>query len=122
MNFWDITLWERMYIDLWSVPHFLFGLIAFYLLQKAGMKKVSAFFITIFFAILWELLELLTPIQEYLTNILTDIIFAGLGFYFFALIEKTNIKNSKKIFKISFWLFIFFCVLGYLAAFIRNFF
>lgn len=119
MIFWNIELWERAYIDLWSIPHFLFGIIGFYILYKAGFKKITSFALVFLFAVLWEMFEFFTPVQEYFTNIVTDVVLALLGFIFIIFVRKFWKSSDNKLFKYSIYLFVISCALGYLASFIR---
>jgi hypothetical protein len=117
----NIDLWERAYIDLWSIPHFFFGFLSFYLLLKINLKKSSSFIIVIIFAILWEFIEYFTPVQEYVTNIITDVVLAGVGFLFAGFIKIIKPNNDSLIIKISTFIFVISGLLGYTASFIRNF-
>lgn len=117
----SIELWERAYIDLWSIPHLFFGFVSFYLLSKTRIKKIIAFSIVILAAILWEFFEQFTPVQEYLTNVITDVVLAGVGFLLASLTKKIKPQKDNLILKISLVIFFVSNLLGYLASFIRNY-
>jgi hypothetical protein len=117
----SLELWERSFLDLWAIPHFLFGFIAFYLLQNKGFKKISAFIITIVTAILWEFFEALVGVEEFLSNRFADVFWTLLALIILIYLKKKGFKNDKKLFWESFWIFWIICILGWAAFFLRTF-
>ncbi|HCR52484.1 TPA: hypothetical protein DIV48_02430 [Candidatus Kaiserbacteria bacterium] len=74
-------LWERgRGLDLWSVPHFLFGILGAMLPQLFGISSLTAFALVVICALLWEVYEKLANIRETVLNSLFDIILSILGF------------------------------------------
>ncbi|MDP2655120.1 MAG: hypothetical protein Q8P17_00980 [bacterium] len=61
-------------LDLWSIPHFLFGILTAALSSLAGMSLFSGLAITIGLAILWEVFEKIIRVRESIQNILIDIL------------------------------------------------
>ncbi len=98
---------EHPYIDLWSLSHFLFGVILFFYL-KPDRKYVNFLFILIV-ATLWEFFEIFVRVFEYSTNRVSDVIVTFVGFYFAVLLSK-RFDISKKI---AIWSFIILNILGW---------
>jgi hypothetical protein len=66
--------WQRgRGLDLWSIPHFLFGVLTGMLSPLIGMPLLAALALTLILALLWELYEKLVGIRETILNILFDI-------------------------------------------------
>jgi fructose-specific phosphotransferase system IIC component len=65
---------KRSGFDLWSVPHFLFGIITGTLPALIEISFYSALLLTITLAILWEVFEKITSVKESFQNIVLDII------------------------------------------------
>ncbi|MFZ2167859.1 MAG: hypothetical protein WAV50_03235 [Minisyncoccia bacterium] len=66
--------------DLWSIPHFLFGVLTAFLPQLTGLSFLSALALTIIFAMLWEVYEKFVEIKETIQNSLLDIILPVVAF------------------------------------------
>ena len=62
---------ERKYLDLWSIPHFLVGV----LLWLAGVDLIW----TIVIAVTWELIETVSRVYEHPTNRVMDVVLAVAG-------------------------------------------
>ena len=120
MNFTSIELWERAFIDLWSIPHFFFGFVGFYFLHKIGFRNNAAFSVTIF-AILWEFLEIFLKIEEALTNRFMDVLLTIFALLILIYIQKIGFKKDNILFKISTVVFIGVSVIGWFAHFSRIF-
>jgi len=118
MDFTSIELWERAFVDLWSIPHFFFGFVGFYFLHKIGFKNNAAFSVTVF-AILWEFLEIFLKIEEVITNRFTDVLLTVLALFILIFLEKIGFKKEKKLFKISTIIFVGSSVVGWVAHFSR---
>ena len=75
-------LWaEGRYIDLWTIPHILAGVLLGGYLHWSGLSFASNLTITTLLVISWEFFELyFLGIHEHFTNSLTDIIVALVGF------------------------------------------
>lgn len=61
-------------LDLWSIPHFLFGVLMSFLPQLIGISFLTALSLTIILALLWEIYEKFVSIKETVLNSLFDII------------------------------------------------
>jgi hypothetical protein len=62
---------ERTYLDLWSIPHFLVGV----LLWLVGVDLIWAIVI----AVTWELIERVSRVYEHPTNRVMDVVLAVAG-------------------------------------------
>lgn len=60
--------------DLWSIPHFLFGVLMAFSPGVTGISLPTALSLTIILAMLWEVYEKFIDIKETVQNILLDII------------------------------------------------
>ncbi|MCR4276264.1 MAG: hypothetical protein NUV90_02690 [Candidatus Parcubacteria bacterium] len=66
--------------DLWSIPHFLFGILMAFLPSLAGTSFLTALALTIILAMLWEIYEKFVQIRETVQNSLLDIILPIVAF------------------------------------------
>lgn len=75
-------LWsEGKYIDLWTIPHILAGVVLAGFLDWLGFPFWSNFLISSFFIIGWEFFERrFLNIHEHLTNKIMDVLTGWLGF------------------------------------------
>ncbi|HMP85487.1 MAG TPA: hypothetical protein PKE08_02355 [Candidatus Paceibacterota bacterium] len=81
MKFYDYVLWKRKYVDLWTIPHFLIGvLFAFYAIW-ADMPILTSFYIMTLVAVLWEIFEIKFDLHEEFTNRISDVFSSITGFY-----------------------------------------
>lgn len=60
--------------DLWSIPHFLFGILMGFLPPLTGISFLTTLSLTIILAMLWEVYEKFVQIKETVTNSLLDIV------------------------------------------------
>ena len=66
--------------DLWSIPHFLFGILMAFLPQLAGISILTALSLMIILAMVWEIYEKFIDIKETIENSLLDIILPVVAF------------------------------------------
>jgi hypothetical protein len=113
------STWRGTYIDLWTVPHLISGVIIGYLLYFFSVGFWVAFWIALSIGIGWELFERISELSrtEAYTNSVCDIIAAQAGFlaaYF--LLEKFNSPSAEApIIFILCAVFGILCLLGYRA-------
>lgn len=113
------TTWRGNYIDLWTVPHLISGVIVGYLIFFFGIGFNSGFWIALSIGIGWELFERITHLShtEAYTNSIGDIVVAQAGFAAaFYLLQKFNSPATEAL--IIFVLcaaFGILCILGYRA-------
>ncbi len=73
--------WERRDgIDLWSVPHFLFGILMGISPYFFPLSIHAAFVLMIVISIVWECLEIIRGIRESVINKILDVTFHVFGF------------------------------------------
>lgn len=65
---------EGKYLDLWSVPHFLSGMMVALGLYLLNFSGVSAFIIALLLLIIYELFEVIAKIEETRLNSFIDIV------------------------------------------------
>ena len=66
--------------DLWSIPHFLFGILTAFLPQLTGISLLTALTLTLVFAMSWEIYEKFVDIKETIQNSLLDILLPVVAF------------------------------------------
>ncbi len=66
--------------DLWSIPHFLFGVFMSFVPLLIGISTFTALSFTVIFAMLWEIYEKFVNIRETTQNSLLDIILSIVAF------------------------------------------
>ena len=77
-----VDLWKHgTYIDLWSVVHFLSGVLLASVCYYFGLSFTWSTVITLVLVVLWELLEAILKIIESRKNVLMDVIIGMAGFY-----------------------------------------
>lgn len=84
---------EGRYADLWSINHFLSGLVFGGILFVTGVSFLTTFIIGLILFVGWEVIEILIGIKEHTPNMVADVLFdlAGLlaiAWWFFVL-DKT---------------------------------
>ena len=73
--------WKRgRAFDLWSIPHFLFGILMAFLPQLVGISVLTALSLMIILAMVWEIYEKFIDIKETIQNSLLDIILPVVAF------------------------------------------
>lgn len=73
-------------LDLWSIPHFLFGVLTGFLPPLTGMSFLTALALTVILAMLWEIYEKFVDIKETVQNSLLDIVLPIVAFTLTSLI------------------------------------
>lgn len=66
--------------DLWSIPHFLFGVFMSFLPGLVGISTMTALAFTVILAMLWEVYEKFVSIRETTQNSVLDIILPVVAF------------------------------------------
>lgn len=76
---WD----DNRYVDLWSFVHFLFGVLFVFLADFFEITLFMALAILTVLTVIWEMVEFVSEkTRELLSNRVTDVIFADIGFLF----------------------------------------
>lgn len=85
------SLKVKKLLDYWSVPHFLFGTVLALFTITFSLSVVYMFFVTLYLAIFWELLEMRFRLREAKGNSGIDVLLALLGFSIaFILVDRIN--------------------------------
>lgn len=109
---------ERRYIDLWSVVHFLFGVLFVFAADYFELTFLAALITLTVLTTIWEVVEHFSVgATEYLSNRVTDVIFAGLGFlfmYFLLLVNTVPKETYILIFSFLTLLFVALNIKGWL--------
>lgn len=66
--------------DLWSIPHFLFGILMAFVSPLTGISFLTTLALTVILAMLWEIYEKFVDIKETIQNSLLDIILPIVAF------------------------------------------
>ncbi len=66
--------------DLWSIPHFLFGILTAFLPALIGISLLTALTLTLVLAMAWEIYEKFVDIKETIPNSLLDILLPVVAF------------------------------------------
>lgn len=73
--------WKRgRALDLWSIPHFLFGVLMAFVPPLTDLSLPTALSLTLILALVWEMYEKLVDIKETVLNSLFDIILPIVAF------------------------------------------
>lgn len=89
-----------MYIDLWTVPHVISGVVIGYLVFFFNIPFWNGFWVALSIGIGWELFERITRLSrtEAYTNSLADIAAAQIGFIAaFLLLQKFNSPAAEGV-------------------------
>ena len=97
MKFYDIRN-DGKYLDLWSLNHFLSGIVYAGWMFEWGFSLWFVFISYFIFAVVWELYELYADIFEHLGNKTMDIVTGVVGFF---LLYSTDIFNIKNLWVIT---------------------
>jgi hypothetical protein len=68
------------FVDLWSIGHFILGMLLAYAIPFLEIRFSWAFFTALLIMFLWELFEVFAKIKETMTNRIIDILLGLLGF------------------------------------------
>jgi hypothetical protein len=109
--------------DLWSIPHFLFGILMGLLPPLTGISFLTACALTVILAMLWEIYEKFVAIKEAIQNSLLDIILPIVAFTatsYALLIYPLHSDDLLIIMVAVSVLYIFTLISGWLAYIRRN--
>jgi hypothetical protein len=110
-------------LDLWSIPHFLFGVLTSFLPQLLGISFLTALSITIILAMLWEVYEKFADIKETVLNSLFDILLPIVAFVLSSVVVISNSFHHDDLLVIAvaiFLVYLFTLTSGWLAYRRRN--
>jgi hypothetical protein len=106
---------DKQAFDVWSLPHFLSGILIGFPGLWYGMNFMSSFWILIILSAIFEVIEIITKVNEPLSNKLLDIILGIVAFlityyYFISL----NDSFQKMIFTMSALIYLSVIIPGWL--------
>lgn len=76
----DRSLWERKYLDLWTIAHFLTGMCFGFAIFFYNPPVIESFVIFSLFVIIWEVIEHFQEVGEPVTNQVADVLAGAAGF------------------------------------------
>lgn len=97
---------EGVYVDMWTVPHLLLGVLTFVFFVDRRFRVRSAIFLTIAIAIFWEFFEMRVRVEEVLSNRIVDVLISVVGFYVIYFIDKKTGFMSKSMKKDTLWRYV----------------
>lgn len=116
--------WQRgRAFDLWSIPHFLFGMLMAFIPPLTDTPLLTTFALTLMLAILWEVYEKIIEIKETVQNSLLDIILPVVAFTLTSYTLQLYSLHYDELVVVAsaiFVLYIFTNVSGWLAYRRRN--
>lgn len=66
---------------MWSIPHFIFGILFAFLPEMIGIPISTAFYAMLILALLWEVYEKFVDIKETILNSIFDIILPIVAYF-----------------------------------------
>lgn len=116
--------WKKGQVfDLWSVPHFFFGILTAFLPGLTGISLLTALAFTLILAMSWEVYEKLVEIKETMANSLFDIILSIVAFTLTSYVVNYYAFQYQDLLVIAgavFIVYVFTNVSGWLAYRRRN--
>ncbi|HMP67122.1 MAG TPA: hypothetical protein PKA60_00025 [Candidatus Paceibacterota bacterium] len=123
MKFYDVKLWKRKYIDLWTIPHFLIGVIFAFVAIIENFSVFNSFYLLVALAVLWELFEVKYNLTEPFTNRIVDVFASITGFYFAVVLIDYFDPQGDLFRNILYFLMIIYVVsniIGWLCKHLRD--
>jgi len=98
-----LDLWkEGKYVDLWTIPHVIFGGISMFIFSYLGLNLLLNFLISVFIMVFWEFFELyFLGVKEHLPNKVMDVVTGIIGFGIMYYLARTYELSSLWIY---FWI------------------
>jgi hypothetical protein len=106
---------EGRYADLWSINHFLSGVVLGALLLTFGVSFGWSLLISLVLFVGWELVEILMGIKEHMPNMVTDVLFDMAGFLAVAWYLSAIAPLSWTAITVIIIVFMIFNVWGFIA-------
>jgi len=80
--FFGFDIWKKgRVLDLWSIPHFLFGVLFACVPFLVPLTLATTFLIMLGIALVWEMLEWFVGIRETVWNNISDVLLPCISFY-----------------------------------------
>lgn len=109
--------------DLWSIPHFLFGILMAFVPPLMGISFSMMLTLTAILAVLWELFEMYIGIKETILNSLLDVFLPIVAYILTSYILLSSSYHRDNLIVIAtafFILYLFTNISGWLAYRRRN--
>jgi hypothetical protein len=106
---------EGRYADLWSINHFLSGVVLGALLFTFGVSFSWSLLIALVLFVGWELVEILMGIKEHMPNMVTDVLFDMAGFLAVAWYFSAVAPLSWTAMAVIIIIFMIFNIWGFIA-------
>lgn len=109
--------------DLWSIPHFLFGILTAFLPALTDLSFLTALALTIILGMLWEIYEKFVDIKETIQNSLLDIILPIVAFTLTSYVLRIYSFHREELLVVATAVFIVYAftnISGWLAYRRRN--
>lgn len=109
--------------DLWSIPHFLFGILTAFLPALTDLSFLTALALTIILGMLWEIYEKFVAIKETVQNSLLDIILPIVAFTLTSYVLRIYSFHREELLVVATAVFIVYAftnISGWLAYRRRN--
>lgn len=113
--------WEGLSIDLWTVPHALFGLVVYFGVLKYNLGNFRGFVLTFLLAAGWEFGEFMLRVNEAVSNTVMDILISVIVYmlaWFFVSSFKINKHQTKKGFIFAITLLIITSTIGWVREYV----
>jgi hypothetical protein len=113
------VFWEQPFIDLWTIPHTLIGVIFIYLARRWKLNLWAGLVFSIAFAFMWEILEFGTGVSEaeFFYNHASDILVTQIGYTAGWLVfAKVSEEEEARIIKWVGGVFVVVAVAGFICA------
>lgn len=104
------SFWHQPLIDLWTIPHVVFGMIPALAFAYAGANMLFGLVATTIIAILWEIGEVICGVSsdEVFSNKVSDVIVAMIGYCLIWALVRAHLPAQSTI---GYWLVILVVVL-----------
>jgi hypothetical protein len=107
---------EGVFIDMWTVTHFLFGVILFFVFTSRRINIYLQILFALILAVFWEIFELSFKIIEYFSNRVVDVAVTILGLIiFFYWHSKKGIAEDHSFKYLIVVLYLLLCGIGWAA-------
>lgn len=110
-------------IDPWSVPHFLFGMVAALGALVFSWPLLEMFFVTLAIAILWEFAEMRMRLREAEWNVMSDVLLPLVAYGLtVGLVDQAGIdaRHRESLLIVSLILYLFTNAYAWLARLERD--
>jgi CDP-diglyceride synthetase len=110
-KWYDDSFWHQDLIDIWTIPHSLFGVIVALVFSLWSMDMMVGLVLTFVVAVLWEIGEIITAVSSDETNLnkISDV-FVATAFYGITWSSVYLYQPSESDVQLLFWIAASVCV------------